>query len=222
MRKFQRLVAAGAMAALALVPAACTATGTPTAPNANPPAATPSATAAPLPASDGVTAPAQVFGAGCSRLPQGAAAGSVAAMNGQPVAAAVAGNPLFSSFTAAMGKDTGFAEALNAQKALTLFVPEDTAFASKAGGETFTAVLADPKRTDALLSQHAIGKRYDAAGLAKAGKAAALGGGELTFGGTADAPTVTSSGGVTATVVCGNIPTSNATVFVIDKVLEPK
>ncbi len=49
-----------------------------------------------------------------------------------------------------------------------------------------------------------------------------LAGGELTIGGTADAPTVTDRQGNTAKVLCGNIPTSNATVFVIDKVLMPK
>jgi uncharacterized surface protein with fasciclin (FAS1) repeats len=46
-------------------------------------------------------------------------------------------------------------------------------------------------------------------------------GGDVTIGGTADAPTVTDGQGNTANVLCGNIPTSNATVFVIDKVLLP-
>ena len=44
----------------------------------------------------------------------------------------------------------------------------------------------------------------------------------LTIGGTADAPTITDGMGNTAKVLCGNIPTSNATVFVIDKVLSAK
>jgi uncharacterized surface protein with fasciclin (FAS1) repeats len=43
----------------------------------------------------------------------------------------------------------------------------------------------------------------------------------VTIGGTAEAPTVTSGNGTTAKILCGNIPTSNATVFVIDKVLMP-
>ena len=44
----------------------------------------------------------------------------------------------------------------------------------------------------------------------------------LTIGGTPTAPTITDGAGNTAHVLCGNIPTSNATVFVIDKVLTAK
>jgi uncharacterized surface protein with fasciclin (FAS1) repeats len=55
----------------------------------------------------------------------------------------------------------------------------------------------------------------------EAGKLTELSGGDVTIGGTADAPTVTDGEGNTANVLCGNIPTSNATVFVIDKVLMP-
>lgn len=224
MRKFQRLAAAAAMAALVLVPAACTGTGTPNPPTPSSVPVAPSATPAPVPASDGVTTAAQVFGSSCSRLPPRDAVGSVTAMVGQPVAAAIAPNPLLTSFVAAMGKVAGFADALNAQNGLTLFVPDDAAFtdAQKVGGAAFTALLADPKRADTLLSHHAIGRRYDAAGLVKAGKATALDGTELTFGGSAEAPTVASGSGVAAAVLCGNIPTSNATVFVIDKVLPPQ
>ena len=43
----------------------------------------------------------------------------------------------------------------------------------------------------------------------------------LVLGGTAEAPTVTDGQGNTANILCGNIPTANATVFVIDKVLMP-
>jgi uncharacterized surface protein with fasciclin (FAS1) repeats len=72
-----------------------------------------------------------------------------------------------------------------------------------------------------LLSYHVVPKRYDAAGLVEAGKVTELAGGDVTIGGTAEAPTVTSGNGTTAKILCGNIPTSNATVFVIDKVLMP-
>ena len=61
----------------------------------------------------------------------------------------------------------------------------------------------------------------DADGLVEAGKTTELAGGDITIGGTADAPTLTDGQGNTAKVLCGNIPTSNATVFVIDKVLIP-
>ena len=44
--------------------------------------------------------------------------------------------------------------------------------------------------------------------------------GSVTVGGTADAPTFDLGGGA-ANNLCGNIPTANATVFVIDTVLLP-
>jgi uncharacterized surface protein with fasciclin (FAS1) repeats len=43
-----------------------------------------------------------------------------------------------------------------------------------------------------------------------------LEGGKVTIGGTPSAPTVNG-----AQVLCGNIPTKNATVFVIGQVLTP-
>ncbi|MDQ4117808.1 MAG: fasciclin domain-containing protein, partial [Actinomycetota bacterium] len=72
-----------------------------------------------------------------------------------------------------------------------------------------------------ILSYHVVPKRYDAAGLVQAGTLTELAGGQVTIGGTPTAPTVTDGKGNTANVLCGNIPTSNATVFVIDKVLMP-
>lgn len=44
----------------------------------------------------------------------------------------------------------------------------------------------------------------------------------MTVGGVANAPTFTGSGnGDAALTLCGNIPTANATVFIIDAVLIP-
>ena len=49
-----------------------------------------------------------------------------------------------------------------------------------------------------------------------------LNGGTVTVGGTPTAPTFTGAGNdAPATTLCGNIPTANATVFVIDTVLMP-
>jgi uncharacterized surface protein with fasciclin (FAS1) repeats len=90
------------------------------------------------------------------------------------------------------------------------------------GATAFQGLLKNPTALGGLLSYHVIGKRYDAAGLVAAGTTTELAGGTVTIGGTADAPTVTDGQGNTAKVLCGNIPTSNATVFVIDRVLMPK
>jgi uncharacterized surface protein with fasciclin (FAS1) repeats len=67
-----------------------------------------------------------------------------------------------------------------------------------------------------ILTYHVVGTRYDAAGLVRAGTVDSLEGAKITVGGTAAAPTVNG-----APVLCGNIPTKNATVFIIGQVLSP-
>jgi len=223
-RKIQRLAAVGAMAALTVALAACgssetASTGTAT---SAPAAAAPTSAAA---ASDGVTTNADVFGPACSKLPQGDAPGSLNNMGPNPVATAASSNPLLTTLVTAVGKVPGLADTLNSQKAITVYAPYNDAFAAvqkSIGDAAFNALLANPTKLGALLSYHVVPQRYDAAGLVAAGKTTELAGGDVTIGGTATAPTLTDGSGNTASVLCGNIPTSNATVFVIDKVLMPK
>ena len=226
MRKIQRLAAVGAAAALSVVLGACSGSGTSTtatAPSSAPAAAPTSAAAAA--ASDGVTTNADVFGPACSQLPQGDMPGSLNNMGPQPVASAASTNPLLSTLVTAVGQVPGLADTLNQQEAITVYAPFNGAFdavKTAVGDQAFTALLNNPTQLGALLSYHVVPKRYDAAGLVAAGTTTQLAGGEVTVGGSATAPTLTSGDGTTASVLCGNIPTSNATVFVIDKVLMPK
>ena len=67
-----------------------------------------------------------------------------------------------------------------------------------------------------ILKYHVVGQRYDAATLVQAGTVESLEGGKIQISGTSAAPTVNG-----AQVMCGNIPTKNATVFVIEQVLSP-
>lgn len=225
MRKIQRLAAVGAMAALTLGLAACGSSEAPSAGTVtSAPAApvTPSATAAA--ATDGVTTASDVFGPACGALPQGSAPGSLTAMGPQPVATAASTNPLLSTLVTAV-KAAGLVDTLNTAPNITVYAPYNDAFAAvqKAVGDAkFEALLKDPKSLGALLEYHVVGKRYDGAGLVAAGKTTELAGGDVTVGGTATAVTLKDGMGNTASVLCGNIPTSNATVFVIDKVLMPK
>lgn len=224
MRKIQRFAALGAMAALAITLTACGGgTAAPAASTPTPAAGAPMTSAVPA-ASDGVTTPAQAFGPACSSLPQGNQPGSLTAMGPQPVATAASTNPVLKTLVAAVGA-ANLGDTLNAQKAITVFAPYDGAFAEvqkSMGADKFGALLKDTKTLSGILTLHVVGTRYDAKGLESAKTVTSLAGGELTIGGTADAPTVTDPAGNTAKVLCGNIPTSNATVFVIDKVLMPK
>ncbi|MGI5125925.1 fasciclin domain-containing protein [Pseudonocardia sp. CA-107938] len=203
-------------AALAAVLAGCTAGPVP------PPATT---TATPVPTTSApATSNGQVFGPGCSRLPQGDVPGSLATMARQPVATALGANPPLSQLGSIIGA-AGLAATLDQQQSVTVFAPDDAAFEEvrvALGPERYAAMLADSHAVTNVLALHVVGTRYDAAGLQSAKTVHSLTGAELTIGGTAQAPTVTDPQGTTAKVLCGNIPTANATVFVIDKVLMPK
>jgi uncharacterized surface protein with fasciclin (FAS1) repeats len=220
-----RLLAAGALAALTVTLTACGGSSGSTAAPAAPAAPAPSTAAAPMAAADGVTTNADVFGPACSQLPQGNSPGGLNAMGPMPVASAASTNPLLTTLVTAVGKVDGLADTLNQQKGITVFAPYNGAFdqvKTAVGDKAFTALLANQQQLGGLLSYHVVPKRYDAEGLVAAGKTTELAGGDLTIGGTASAPTVTDGKGNTANILCGNIPTSNATVFVIDKVLMPK
>jgi uncharacterized surface protein with fasciclin (FAS1) repeats len=222
-RKTTRLAAAAA-AVLALSLAACSNEAPATeAPAAEPTAAAPT-TEQMMSSSDGVTTDDDVFGPACDQLPQGDDPGSLDDMGPQPVASAASTNPLLTTLVAAVGNVPGLADTLNSAEALTVYAPADPAFEAARealGEEAFTALLNDPDALGELLSYHVVGERMDAEALVEAGETTQLAGGTVTVGGTADAPTLTGGDGTTATVLCGNIPTANATVFVIDAVLQP-
>ncbi|MEJ8279875.1 fasciclin domain-containing protein [Pseudonocardia spirodelae] len=223
MRVTRTLATVGLLASLSLGLAACGG-GEASAPAAQAPASS-SAPASTPAAADGVTTNADVFGPACSKLPQGDEPGSLDSMGPQPVATAASTNPLLTTLVTAVGKVPGLADTLNQQKGITVFAPANDAFAAvqkQLGEQKFNALLADTSGLQGLLSYHVTPERLDAAGLVEKKTLNQLAGGDLTIGGTAEAPTVTDGQGNTANVLCGNIPTANATVFVIDKVLMPK
>jgi uncharacterized surface protein with fasciclin (FAS1) repeats len=141
-------------------------------------------------------------------------------MGPQPVATAASTNPLLTTLVGAVGKVPGLADTLNAAPALTVYAPVNTAF-EKIPADTLSSVLNDQAKLGALLSYHVSGTRYDKDGLLAAGTTTELAGGTVKVGGSGDAITLTGGNGQAANVVCGNIPTSNATVFAIDSVLMP-
>ncbi|MGH8965813.1 MAG: fasciclin domain-containing protein [Actinomycetes bacterium] len=227
MRIINRVAAIGALAALTVTLSACggmeqqsgdtapSAPASPATPMTSPPAAA---------AGNGVTTNDDVFGPACSQLPQGDAPGSLNNMGPQPVASAASTNPLLTTLVTAVGQVDGLADTLNSQEAITVFAPYNGAFdevKSAMGDQAFNELLGNQQQLGGLLSYHVVPQRYDAEGLVEAKTVTSLAGGEVTIGGTADAPTITDGKGNTAAVLCGNIPTENATVFVIDKVLMP-
>jgi uncharacterized surface protein with fasciclin (FAS1) repeats len=222
-KKTQRLAAVGALAALTFSIAACssgttastTASSTTAAAAKTTTAAPSSSKAATAGSADGVTKIDQIFGPACSQVPT-TGPGSAAGMVDAAVGTAASNNPLFKTLTAAVTA-AGLVPTLNDTKAAyTVFGPIDSAFTALPAG-TLDKLLADPKgQLTTILTYHVIPKRYDAAGLVAAKTVKSVEGGDVTITGTAAAPLINGNA-----VLCGNIPTANATVFAIGAVLTP-
>jgi uncharacterized surface protein with fasciclin (FAS1) repeats len=138
--------------------------------------------------------------------------------------AAIAANPLLRSLTTALRK-ADLLDTLDQQRDLTVFAPDDQAFqafAQNQGADHFYALLADQNVLGDLLKYHVVGHRYDRVGLVGQGTVGTLEGASLRVRDAGDVVEVTDNTGTTARVVCGNIPTANATLFLVDQVLQPK
>lgn len=222
MQKIQRLAAIGAMAALTVALGACGSSETPAAdaPAESAPASTSAEETTDAAAGgDGVTEIADIFGPACDQVPT-EGEGSAEGMIDDPVATAASNNPLLSTLVTAVGAVDGLADTLNSAEALTVFAPFNGAFDALPEG-TVDTLVANPDQLAPILQGHVSDTRYDAEGLIEAGSVDVLSGGTVTIGGTADAPTFDGGNGTAATNLCGNVPTANATVFVIDTVLMP-
>ena len=155
------------------------------------------------------------FGAGCSAVPTDPSnAGSFQAMAQVPVATAASGNPLLSTLVTAV-KQAGLVDTLNSAKGITVFAPTNDAF-NKIPAATLKKVLADKKTLTSILTTHVVGQQLTPDELAGTHKT--LQGGSITVTGSGTDFKVNG----TASVVCGNVQTANATVYIIDTVLMPK
>ena len=161
-------------------------------------------------------APAAPFGTACSDVPA-EGAGSFEGMMTQPVVTAAAENPLLTALVADV-ELAGLTDTLNTAENLTVFAPTDEAFAAagEADPEGMAEMMADPTGDFAgLLSYHVVEGQLAPDELA--GEHATLEGSTLTVEGSGESFTVNGS----AMVVCGDIHTDNATVYLIDEVLHP-
>ncbi|MCG6499937.1 fasciclin domain-containing protein [Kitasatospora sp. A2-31] len=155
---------------------------------------------------------AEPFGAACAAVPKDGA-GSFAGMAADPVATAASHNPLLSTLVTAVQK-AGLVDTLNSAKDITVFAPTNDAFA-KLPKKDLDAVLADKDKLTKILTYHVVPRRLAPAALAGAHKT--LETNEVTATGTTPDFTVNGS----AKVLCGNVQTANATVYIVDTVLMP-
>jgi uncharacterized surface protein with fasciclin (FAS1) repeats len=158
---------------------------------------------------------ADTFGPACDAIPKDGK-GSFNGMVTDPVATAASNNPLLSTLVTAVGAVPGLADTLNAAPALTVFAPTNDAF-GKIPEKDLNAVLADQATLTAILSHHVVAEQLGPDQLA--GEHETLNGDTITIEGDTEAGFTVD--GAAANVICGNIPTKNATVYVIDSVLMP-
>ena len=158
-------------------------------------------------------ASADTYGAGCAQVPTDGA-GSFNGMATAPVASAASANPLLKTLVAAV-TEAGLVEPLNSAPKLTVFAPADPAFAA-IPKKDMNAVMSDKQMLGSILKHHVVGEQISPDELS--GEFETLNGDMLTINGTGEEATI---GDEKAQVLCGNVPTANATVYVIDTVLMP-
>ena len=159
---------------------------------------------------------AQTFGEACSAVPT-SGPGSFDGMVQDPVATAAGNNPLLGTLVSAV-QAADLVDTLNGADALTVFAPTDDAFA-KIPAKTLNSVLEDKQTLTAILTHHVIAGQLGPDEIA--GTQDTLNNDTLKITGDAEEGVTVKNAGGPATVLCGNIPTANATVYVIDSVLMP-
>lgn len=214
-----RLIRSGTIAAVALaLPLGLAACGGSSNASDSAGSSSPSSASSPMassPTSDGMTgdAASAPFGAACSAVPKDGK-GSFAGMATDPVATAASNNPVLSQLVGAV-KAAGLVDTLNSANDITVFAPTNDAFAAVPKA-TMDAAMKDPKGLlTKVLTNHVVQGRLSPDQLA--GDHKTLAGTTITVKGSGQNFTVGD-----ATVVCGNVQTANATVYIIDGVLLPK
>ena len=156
-----------------------------------------------------MTAP---FGPGCAAVPT-SGDGSFEGMATEPVATAASSNPLLTQLVAAV-TEAGLGDTLNTTQDITVFAPTDDAFAA-VPAETMDAAMADPQGLlTTVLTNHVVAERLSPDMVV--GEHETLAGTTITVEGSGEDLTVGE-----AAIICGDVQTANATVYIIDQVLLP-
>ncbi len=209
--KYRLLAVSGIAAGLALTTAACSSSSSTSAA----PAASSSSPMASATAGGGSAAATTMdFGPACASVPK-SGAGSFTGMSTAPVATAASANPVLSTLVAAV-KAAGLVDTLNSASNITVFAPDNAAFA-KIPAATLKSVLANKAELTKILTYHVASGRQTPADLASGMAIKTLEGSDVMPAMKNGSYTVNG-----ANVVCGNVQTANATVYIIDTVLMPK
>ncbi len=154
------------------------------------------------------------FGPACSQVPADGP-GSFKGMSSAPVATAASNNPVLSTLVTAV-KKAGLVDTLNSADGITVFAPANAAFEA-IPKKDLNALLADKKQLTKVLTHHVVSGQLAPEQLAGTHKT--LAGDKISVEGSGEEFTVGDEG---ANVICGNVQTANATVYIIDGVLMPQ
>ncbi|HEV2452427.1 MAG TPA: fasciclin domain-containing protein [Streptosporangiaceae bacterium] len=162
--------------------------------------------------SESMTHSTAAFGADCSMVPA-SGMGSFHTMSMEPVVTAASHNPLLTGFAAA-ARRAGLTAQLDSLRGITVFAPENSAF-TKVSGSAMT-MLEHSASLAEILRYHVVSGHETAADLARGMALKTLEGSTVRPSKMGAVYEVNN-----AHVICGNIQTANATVYIIDTVLMP-
>jgi uncharacterized surface protein with fasciclin (FAS1) repeats len=205
----RRAASAGILAAgigtLALTVAACGS-------SASAPAAGASPTHHPM-ASHSAAAASAAFGSDCGMIPA-SGMGSMHGMMTDPVVAAASHNPLLTTLASDI-RTAGLTSELNSMGSITVFAPANAAFL-KVGHSMAMNLMHSTSELAKVLKYHVVSGHITASQLAAGKPLTTLEGSTLKPSKMGAVYEVNN-----AAIICGNIHTANATVYIINEVLIP-
>jgi uncharacterized surface protein with fasciclin (FAS1) repeats len=208
-----RIILSVAGASLALGVAACSSSSSSAPAASSSPSMSPSMASSPSASASSSASSMADFGPACTSVPK-SGAGSFTGMATAPVATAASANPVLSTLVTAV-KKAGLVDTLNSAPSITVFAPDNAAFA-KIPSSTLDKVLASKTELTKLLTYHVASGRITPQQLASGKPIKTLEGG--TVKPAMSGGTYTVNG---ADVVCGDVQTANATVYIINTVMTP-
>ena len=156
----------------------------------------------------------RTFGPACGKLPA-TGAGSRRGMATVPVVTAASHNPLLTDLAHA-AEVAGLASTLNSASAVTLFAPDNSAFKALGKGN-YKTLMANRTDLAKVLKYHVVKGRVTPAELAAREPLPTLAGLPVH---PVKSRNVYKVNGVR--VICGNLRTANATIYIVDEVLVPR
>lgn len=156
----------------------------------------------------------QTFGSACASIPA-TGAGSRRGMAAAPVVTAASHNPMLTDLARA-AEVAGLTSTLNSASAVTLFAPDNSAFKALGKGN-YKTLMANPADLAKVLKYHVVKGRVTPAEMAARKPLPTLAGLPVH---PVESRNVYKVNG--ARVICGNLHTANATIYIVNAVLVPK